>query len=179
MVKQAIKFLQAGHLDLVVQEQVLRAVRNLATDELLRDTFVSNAGVEALVRVCKPTTSEMLKEQAARALGNIAMSDANEERLVAAGGVELLVGFVCSSNEDLLNATLGALANLISNSEMRQRFVAAGGVQVLGHFAPFWHATSHTWHSMFSSSDQSCEATARYYTSRLAGLWHASRLTHC
>mmetsp|Transcript_45681 Transcript_45681/g.126810 ORF Transcript_45681/g.126810 Transcript_45681/m.126810 type:complete len:85 (-) Transcript_45681:1376-1630(-) len=82
--------------------------------------------------VCESTASEMLKEQAARAMGNIAMSAANEERIVAAGGVELLVGFLRSSDKDLLNATLGALANLISNSEMRQRFVSAGGVQVLG-----------------------------------------------
>jgi len=132
VIKHAIQYLQEENLEIPAREQVLRAVRNLALDELLRDAFVSNSGVEVLVMVCESTASEMLKEQAARAMGNIAMSAANEERIVAAGGVELLVGFLRSSDKDLLNATLGALANLISNSEMRQRFVSAGGVQVLG-----------------------------------------------
>jgi len=125
VIKHAIQYLQEGNLEIPAREQVLRAVRNLALDELLRDAFVSNSGVDVLVMVCESTASEMLKEQAARAIGNIAMSDANEERIVAAGGVELLVGFLRSSDKDLLNATLGALANLISNSEMRQRFVSA------------------------------------------------------
>jgi len=132
VIKHAIQYLQEGNLEIPAREQVLRAVRNLALDELLRDAFVSNSGVDVLVMVCESTASEMLKEQAARAIGNIAMSDANEERIVAAGGVELLVGFLRSSDKDLLNATLGALANLISNSEMRQRFVSAGGVQLIG-----------------------------------------------
>ena len=130
VVRAAVKLLESGSYALLVHEQSARALKNLAMNDVLRDEIVLRYGVEALVAACEVRISGVLQEQAARALGNIAMSDVNEERIVATGGVEALVRLLRSSNEPLLDASLGALSNLVSNSHVRWRMVMAGGVQV-------------------------------------------------
>ena len=100
VVPPTIGLLRDGDIEQGVCEQAVRAVKNLALDDVLRDAIMRQSGVlEALVLACRADCCVVLQEQAARALGNIAMKDSNEERVVEAGAVEALTDLLRASNE--------------------------------------------------------------------------------
>ena len=100
VVPPTIGLLRDGDIEQGVREQAVRAVKNLALDDVLRDAIMRQSGVlEALVLACRADCCVVLQGQAARALGNIAMKDSNEERVVEAGAVEALTALLRASNE--------------------------------------------------------------------------------